>query len=117
MEPLNQVPPIQPVIPPVVRSERVPRVQRDEQREPARDDEHPPQPDQEEFEDSYDEEWQDWRALSAPPVSAELPAPEDPEAVRQDSPPIPANLDRRGSYDPPAGPDDERPGPHIDITA
>jgi hypothetical protein len=116
MEPLNPLPPIQPFIPPVVRSQRGPRVERDEQREPAPDDQHPPQQQEEEFEDSYDEEWQDLRALPTPPASAELP-PSDPDAIEKDSPSIPANLDRRGTYDPPAGSDDEHPGPHIDITA
>ncbi len=67
MDPLNQVPPIQPVIPPLARTERVPRVQPDEQRQPARDDQHPGEQDEDRYDDAYDDEWQD----------AHLPASEE----------------------------------------
>jgi hypothetical protein len=118
MDSFNPVPPIRPVIPDIARIQPLPRVQRDEQRQPAPEDQHPPKPDDEQDEEEYDDSWQDEHL---PASDAHLPASEeryaaDQYAAEEDSAPSPPNTDRRGSYDPPAGPDDSA-GPHIDITA
>jgi hypothetical protein len=122
-DPLNPIVPIQPLAPEPVDSTRIQRIAREQQRESAPDWQTPGDDTEgereQQFEDDYDPDWGKWETVEA--VADDEPAAEPDRAW---DPAL--GHDRRGDehatgYDSTgdglAGDDDERPGPHIDITA
>lgn len=124
MDPLHPLVPIQPAPPTPPDYTRVQRIERDQQREPAPDWQRSPEDDaedeerEEQFEDDYDPDWSDTAAAEAYNDHGELtehtadPAPEPRPAWNR-------RLDgeRRSAPRSSDEPEDEGPGPHIDIVA
>jgi hypothetical protein len=116
-DPLNPIVPIHPapLEPPAYA--RVTPIEREQQREPAPDwdqaEEDAQEEREQEYDDDYDPDWGKWAPLE--PVSEEEPAPETKRARTAWDPA--RSGDRRVHSESADDADDERPGPHIDITA
>ncbi|HEX3802952.1 MAG TPA: hypothetical protein VHV75_08950 [Solirubrobacteraceae bacterium] len=112
-DPLNPIVPILPTMPTPPDSVPIRRIEREQQREAAPDWQTPEDDSKDEreqqFDDDYDPDWGKWNTLE--PVSGDQPISGADEAwdpgLGHDR-----RADDRSSDD-----DDERPGPHIDITA
>lgn len=124
MDPLHPLVPIQPAPPVPPDYTRVQPIERDQQRESEPDWQRSPEEEDEEqrdeqFEDDYDPDWSETPAeayndhgeLTESPGTSEP----DPDAHRPWNPRLQA--DRRARPRPSEDPEDEEPGPHIDIIA
>lgn len=120
MDPLHPLPPIQPLAPAVPDSPaRIQRIEREQQRESPPNRERPPQRDdgdEREFDDSYEPDWDAWKTVEA--VEEAGLDEFEPRSERRDAWDAGGSGDRRTVDDAAEVEDDEdRPGPHIDISA
>lgn len=126
MDPLHPLVPIQPAPPVPPDYTRVQRIQRDQQREPEPDWQQSPdgeaddQRRDEQFEDEYDPNWSDTAAAETYNDHGELtdgPAASDPAHTSQPAWNPRLHGERRSRPRSSGDPEDQEPGPHIDIIA
>jgi hypothetical protein len=126
MDPLHPLVPIQPAPPVPPDYTRVQRIERDQQRESEPDWQHSSDEEDEgeqrdeQFEDDYDPDWSDTAAAETYNDHGELTespgtGESTPAAPKPWNPRLQA--ERRARPRPSDEPDDEEPGPHIDIIA
>ena len=125
MDPLHPLVPIQPAPPTPPDYTRIQRIERDHQREAGPDwqdsakDEAEGEDRDEQFEDDYDPDWSDTAAAEAYDDHGALIDPAKGDSAAEAGPHWNRRVDgeRRSASRPPDHPEDEPPGPHIDIIA